>query len=73
MPEGSEKKVTFSFHIQFVSWLVAHSYFFFSGEKLLRTKENAPSKTLCRLKGRSVSPGKPTNEKPSFGNSTYSA
>ena len=32
----------------------------------LRTTENAPSKTLCELKGRLVSPGKPTNQKPSL-------
>ena len=30
-------------------------------------------KTLGGLKGRSVSPGKPTNEKPSFGHCTCSA
>ena len=32
----------------------------------LRTIENRASTTLCGLKARSVPPGKPTNERPSF-------
>ena len=41
--------------------------------KWLKTMKNAPRKTLDGLKDSSVSPGKPTNEKQSFGHCSCSA